>query len=178
MIIIKCTWIKNNRLCRLFILFSFILFTLPGFGQKNTCHLQGTVQDKESKEVLEFTTVSLKNDTIQLNTVSDKNGRFSFRNIKPGTYTLSLSFIGYLPLHRTISIHRDTTLSFHMQIDTITLQDIIVTASESRGLTSSSKINREAMNLLQPSSFTDILSLLPGGMTKDPSLGRDRKSVV
>ena len=175
MIIIKCTWIKNNRLCRLFILFSFILFTLPGFGQKNTCHLQGTVQDKESKEVLEFTTVSLKNDTIQLNTVSDKNGRFSFRNIKPGTYTLSLSFIGYLPLHRTISIHRDTTLSFHMQIDTITLQDIIVTASESRGLTSSSKINREAMNLLQPSSFTDILSLLPGGMTKDPSLGSVNK---
>ncbi len=94
MIINKCIWIKNNRLCRLFILFSFILFTLPGFGQKNTCHLQGTVQDKESKEVLEFTTVSLKNDTIQLNTVSDKTGRFSFRNIKPGTNTLSLSFKG------------------------------------------------------------------------------------
>lgn len=165
----SCT--KRSILFSLLVLFLHIIFVLPSFGQKTVHQVHGSVKDNESKEVLEFATISLKGDSIQLNTTSDVKGLFSFPKVKPGRYTLSLSFVGYLPIHRTLSISRDTTLTFYMQLDTITLQDIIVTASESKGLTSSSKINREAMQLLQPSSFTDILSLLPGGMTKDPSLG-------
>ena len=51
------------------------------------------------------------------------------------------------------------------------LREIVVTASESRGLTSGSRIDRAAMKHLQPTSFADILELLPGNMAKDPDMG-------
>ena len=51
-----------------------------------------------------------------------------------------------------------------------TLQEVVVTAEEMTGRSSASVINKEAMQHLQPSSFTDILQTLPGGTTKDPNL--------
>ena len=52
----------------------------------------------------------------------------------------------------------------------IALGEVTVTASESTGITSSSRIGRDAMAHLQPTSFTDLLELLPGGMSKDPDM--------
>lgn len=51
-----------------------------------------------------------------------------------------------------------------------TLQEVVVTAQEVTGRSSSSVISKEAMQHIQPSSFTDILQTLPGGTTKDPNL--------
>ncbi|MCQ4873401.1 TonB-dependent receptor [Butyricimonas paravirosa] len=147
-----------------------VTFTVNAQNQARI-HLQGNIKDAKTKELLEFATVLLKNDSVQLHAISDTKGFFSIKNVPAGTYILNVSFIGYTTLQHPLSVTRDTTLSFLLQPDNITLQDIIVTASESRGLTTSSKINRKAIDLLQPSSFTDILALLPGGRTKDPALG-------
>ena len=51
-----------------------------------------------------------------------------------------------------------------------TLQEIVVTAEEHTDKTSASVLQKEAMQHIQPSSFTDILQTLPGGTTKDPDL--------
>ena len=51
-----------------------------------------------------------------------------------------------------------------------TLQEVVVTAEEKIEKSSASVINKEAMQHIQPSSFTDILQTLPGGVTKDPDL--------
>lgn len=51
-----------------------------------------------------------------------------------------------------------------------TLQEVVVTAQEQTAQSSASVIGKEAMQHLQPSSFTDILQTLPGGTTKDPNL--------
>ncbi len=50
------------------------------------------------------------------------------------------------------------------------LEEVIVYARESEKLSSGSKINRAAMEHLQPSSFADLLELLPGNISKDPNL--------
>ncbi len=52
------------------------------------------------------------------------------------------------------------------------LGEVVVTARESRGVTSASLINRQAMAHLQPSSFTDLVELLPGFVSKDPDMGK------
>lgn len=52
----------------------------------------------------------------------------------------------------------------------IDLNEVVITASESKGLSSSSIIDRKAMQHLQPSSFADLLELLPGGRSRDPNL--------
>ena len=51
------------------------------------------------------------------------------------------------------------------------LSEVVVTASESRKATSASRIDVTALKHLQPSSFTDILELLPGGRAVDPAMG-------
>lgn len=54
----------------------------------------------------------------------------------------------------------------------VTLGEVVVTARENTGLTSGSRIDRAAMTHLQPTSFTDLLELLPGNISKTPSMGQ------
>ena len=56
-------------------------------------------------------------------------------------------------------------------VKTVSLREIVVTARESGGMTSSSRIDRSAMQHLQPTSFTDLLELLPGNMSQTPDMG-------
>ena len=56
-------------------------------------------------------------------------------------------------------------------LDGDTLNEVVVTARESGGMTSSSRIDRAAMEHLQPTSFTDLLELLPGNISQDPNMG-------
>ena len=46
---------------------------------------------------------------------------------------------------------------------------MVITATEVRGPVSAVHIGREAMQHLQPSSFEDLLELLPGGRASDPA---------
>ena len=55
---------------------------------------------------------------------------------------------------------------------TDTVPEVIVTAREIRTASSASLIDTTAMRHLQPSSFTDLLQLLPGGTSVDPAMGR------
>lgn len=50
------------------------------------------------------------------------------------------------------------------------LDEYVVIARESKGIESSSRIGRDAMDHIQPTSFTDLLSLLPGGMAQTPDM--------
>ncbi len=51
-----------------------------------------------------------------------------------------------------------------------TLQEVVVTAKEVTNSSSASIIGKEAMEHLQPSSFTDLTNMLPGASIKDPNL--------
>ncbi|MBO5267291.1 MAG: TonB-dependent receptor plug domain-containing protein [Muribaculaceae bacterium] len=53
---------------------------------------------------------------------------------------------------------------------TDTLHEVTVTAIQPAGATSTSRIGREAMRHLQPTSFADLMALLPGGMSKTPDM--------
>lgn len=57
-------------------------------------------------------------------------------------------------------------------IDGKELGEVVVTARESRGVTAASLIDRQAMAHLQPSSFTDLVELLPGFVSTDPDMGK------
>ena len=50
------------------------------------------------------------------------------------------------------------------------LHEVVVTAKESQGAVTASRINRSAMEFLQPTSLSDLMQLLPGGQQKDPDL--------
>lgn len=86
---------------RIFIFTLFLFFTLNGFGQFS---LTGTVSN-EKGELLEFATVFFENTTYAAST--DKKGSFAITNIKPGTYSLKITFVGYQSFQQEILINTD-----------------------------------------------------------------------
>lgn len=120
-----------------------------------------------------FATIRLKSDAGKFyGTTSDADGKFSIRGLGAGDYLLVISYIGYETQEKRIRIDGDVNRDFRLLPSSTTLNEVVVTASESKGITSASKIDRTAMEHLQPSSFTDLLALLPGGSTSTPNMGR------
>jgi len=88
---------------------------------------------------------------------------YSFPNIFIGIFLLCCFFCSTLHA-QTITITTTTTTQ------PIQLEEVVVTAKELPAPTSTSLIDRKAMRHLQPSSFADLVSLLPGQRVTTPSL--------
>ena len=101
----------------------------------------------------------------------DDQGICRFERVAAGRYKLRVTFLGYKPYTQVIPVDDSFTWLALLEPDAVNLDEVVVTASESRGMTSSSKIDRQAMEHLQPSSFADLVSLLPGERSTVPNMG-------
>ncbi len=104
-----------------------------------------------------------------IGTISDDNGTAHLR-LDAGTHTIFITHIQYKPLQSTITLRSDTALAVPLQSNTHQLQEVVVTASESKKISSVSTIGRDAMSHLQPTSLNDLVELLPGGIAQTPAL--------
>ena len=125
--------------------------------------IKGIILDKETNEPVIGATVSRVQDGKPI-TVTNADGQFLIPKFSDGK--LKISYIGY----KTLITSPTTNGRYLLQAEVSRLGEVVVTAQESRGLTSSSVIEKHAMEHLQPSSFADLLELLPGGQSKDPVL--------
>lgn len=131
--------------------------------------IEGIVIDASDKEPLAACALAVKPGRVAVQ--SDLDGRFRIVLTKGGTYTLTASYVGYDDYRHTFSISADTMIVVPMRPRSAQLRELTVTAKESSGATSASHIDRDAMSHLQPSSFTDLLELLPGNISQDPRTG-------
>ena len=125
--------------------------------------ISGTVLDAETLEPVIGATIANAKLGKAL-TVTQTDGSFSIP--KNNDVQLRITSIGYKPL--VTAPTRDGRYLLHAEISQ--LGEVVVTAQENRGLTTSSRIEKHAMEHLQPSSFADLLELIPGGRSHDPSL--------
>lgn len=126
--------------------------------------IRGYVSDKDTKEPIIGATISDVTKRRPL-TVTDAEGRFVIpKNDYP--QQIRITYIGYKALTTTAVANG----RYQLEAEVSKLGEVVVTAQESRGITSSSRIEKHAMEHLQPSSFSDLLELLPGGSSKDPVL--------
>jgi hypothetical protein len=130
--------------------------------------LSGKISDATTGEVLEFASISVVGSSTYT-TNSDSEGRWSLR-LPTGSYVLKCSYVGYKTSADTLAINRDRRFNVYLEPQSTVLSEVIVTAREGGGLSSGSHVDRSAMEHLQPSSFADILELLPGNISKDPNL--------
>ena len=130
----------------------------------------GCVRDTLTKELLEFATIQLKGKNT-FSGLSDKNGNFKFSFVLPGEYVLQVSYLGYVSWQKKIELKSDLFLQIDMTARSNKLKEVVITAAESPGIVSSSKIDRAAMAHLQPTSFADLLELLPGNISQTPNMG-------
>lgn len=124
----------------------------------------GTVLDAETLEpVIGATIADAKRG--QVITVTGADGTFTLPK-NDEALKLRISSIGY----KTLVTKRVPGGRYLLHAQVSQLGEVVVTAQENRGLTTSSRIEKHAMEHLQPSSFADLLELIPGGRSHDPSL--------
>lgn len=155
---------------RLLVVVLVVLFSSSLSAQQHAYRISGTITDRQSGLSLPSAVVKVsKKGKMLSGTVSDADGRYSIE--AHGQIHLEISYIGYNTLDTLLYIASNRELNFKLVTSETTLNEVTITAQEKKGMTSTSVIGRTAMEHLQPSSFTDLLSLLPGGMTKVPDMG-------
>lgn len=97
--------------------------------------------------------------------LTDSTGVFKLKTREKTPITITS--LGY----KSIKTNLVPNAVYHLQPDIFSLQEVVVTAQENHGLTSSSKIGADAIAHIQPSSIADVLELLPGGTSSNPALG-------
>ena len=101
-------------------------------------------------------------------TTTNSGGEFFFDRLSPGRINLKIDFLGMESIDTTFTLPEGThpEMIFRMQESTFRLTEITVVAKESKaGRATASTISRQAMDHLQTSSLSDIMQLLPGGVT-------------
>ena len=133
--------------------------------------LSGTVKDANDGCALPDAAIVIEGKGQRIKwTTTDESGKYFITGLQEGDYTIRTTYIGYHTTIRTIKLDKDYTLDIFLKPDQQSLSEVVVTAIENRGTTSATRIGNEAIEHIQPSSFADLLELLPGGSAKDPVL--------
>jgi len=113
------------------VLLAILAFASNGLSAQNkTVTVSGTVKDKTTKAVLPFVNIILKTEkdtAFVTGTVSNEEGRFTFANIKPDNYFLTVSYIGYIPKRESFFVG---TLSEFIEVPPIEMQESSTTLTE------------------------------------------------
>ena len=157
---------------KLFLLISLVL-SISEAAWAQSFRLSGRVTDAEGAAV-ELAVVSL-NKSLWVTT--DKDGNYSFNNLKKGKYEYLVSFVGYQDVTGTVEISKNTILDITLRSLSLELKSVTVTA-EREDLGSKSVINEEAVRHLQPKSVSDLLQLVPGNLAKNPNLNELSQATV
>lgn len=148
---------------------AIVLLLMPIIAKAEV--LTVNVADSEGNTAVEFAAVSiLSNDKQIAGGLTDIEGAIKL-TVAKGSYVLKVNSVGYKPYSAHVNVTGNMAYKVNLETSAYAIDEVVVTAREGQGTTSTSLIDREAMQHLQPSSFTDLLELLPGNISKDPEMG-------
>lgn len=102
---------------------------------------------------------------------TDANGFFRIPAAPTGSYPIKVSCLGFQARSFDVVITRNTeNLSFQLQEMSLSLEEVVVTAKPVSGINTAARVDKTAIDHLQATSITDIMQLLPGALTTNPSL--------
>ncbi len=130
-------------------------------------HIAGHVIDAETGEHIPYYLVQIKD--IRLGTMTDDSGHYILSDLKPGTYSVEASCIGFKTQTKTVSVSAGQTfeLNFEAVPDAFMLDQVVVTSSKSDQVRrlSPSLVNvtpGKIFDAIGACSLADGLSLQPG----------------
>jgi len=176
----------KNFTKRIFILYSFslcIIAMLPCMlSAQNTSNLKrvnyrGFVLEQTTKVPIPGATVSFPKYGV--NAITDVDGMFTFKQLPTGIADISIHVIGMIVVEKKVNVgeKNNSPLKFYMSEENFALDEVVVTAKNNRvGAATSSSISRTAIDHLQATSLTDIMELLPGQLSSNPTLNSPGKA--
>ncbi|WP_443938262.1 carboxypeptidase-like regulatory domain-containing protein [Pedobacter sp. MW01-1-1] len=108
-----------------------LIFILMGANAhaQTTYSISGTVRDV--KGILPGAGVYISGYKIA--TVADGDGKFSLRNLKPGSYDLLVQMVGYLPFSKSVIIaDKSVVVDMILKENTVQLNEVVIRADPNR----------------------------------------------
>ncbi|PWB24371.1 TonB-dependent receptor [Flavobacterium sp. HTF] len=120
---------------------SFFFISFLSFSQQNQGFtVSGQVSEKSGQTIPYATIVVEKTD---LSLISDENGKFIFKNVQPGKYTLKITAVGFSDHKKNIQVS-DKDVDFSIQLDNELTELESVTVL---GRTATEKVNKQAYSV-------------------------------
>lgn len=114
---------------KLLLLFTSIAIVVPiwAVAKGEDGSISGTIIDDVTGETLPGATIML--EELDVATASDQDGEFALENVPPGTYILTVTYIGYTEYSTTVEIGsgENVNLDIILDSDVLGLDDIVVT---------------------------------------------------
>lgn len=106
------------------LLFYLSLVFLSHLGLNAQIAFSGKVVDHTSNEPLIGATILLHE--IERGDISNINGEFRISNLRPASYHLHISYLGYHSITKLLKLSKDTTINFQMEPTSLELKEIVV----------------------------------------------------
>ena len=157
---------------RIIVLFLFISYSsdfIYAQDRQSKTRLDGVVYEKGTQKPLEG--VSIVFPQYDIWAVTKQDGTFSIENCPEGKTKIVLQGLGLITLEEDYVVKTGSKASFYVEQSSLRLKDVEVTAREKKeGATPITTISRAAMDHIQATSLSDVLSLLPGAVPTNQSL--------
>ncbi|WP_246496477.1 TonB-dependent receptor [Chitinophaga varians] len=123
---------------KLYFLIGFVLMSVAAMAQNGV--IKGKINTADG-EPAAFVTIGLK-DTKR-GTVTNEDGTFTVKNVKPGVYTLVISCTGCQPIQKTVTVAPDQSVEIHLDLQNTAsqLNEVVVDGSRTR------TINRKPVSI-------------------------------
>ena len=146
------------------LLFFLTLVSTFAFAQKGgpVYDISVNITDAQTKEPIIMGSVQLS--PLGQYAVTDVKGKATIKKVPVGTYTLTVTYVGYETYTTQIAIsNKNLDLNIRMAEASLALKEVSVTAKQSAaGSSTASIIGRQAIDHLQASSLADVMQLVPG----------------
>ncbi|MFA6705082.1 MAG: TonB-dependent receptor [Bacteroidales bacterium] len=145
------------------LLTSLLTYAAPIANKNDEASIEGHVLDAKTQEPIAYATIGIKGTTI--GTVSDKEGNFVIRRLKPGSYTLVVSFVGYEKIEKEITVINGKTTHAHVELKEtkVMMDEVVVSASrvETNRKEAPVIVNVMSEKTFQQSNAQDLSQALP-----------------
>ncbi len=124
------------------------LFLFSGALFSQEAGINGKIIAASDSSAIAGAIIQIKGTT--LGTAADNNGVFHFNKIKPGTYTLRVSLLGYETIEQTISVKTSIiNVFFSLRESNINLNEVVVTGTRSEKLIKNVPVMTQVINARQ-----------------------------
>lgn len=123
---------------------------------------------------LEYAWISLPD--VGISTATSAQGRYVLKGVPKGMNRVKVQFFGRVPIDTLVRVEGQRTLDFRMHTQDFKIKEIVVTAQiKESGKSSAAFISRTAMDHIQATSLNDLMALLPGGLSSNPTLSYSKQ---
>ena len=145
------------------------LLLLPGMAvAQQTGTIEGTVTDAESGDSLPGATVQIR--SLTMGAATGPNGNYVIDGVPVGEHRLSVSFVGYTTIRRTVTVDANQTVErdFELQPSAGELDEVVVTAQQvqrqarSLGYSVSSVSSADLTDVKESNLVNNLSGKVPG----------------